>query len=587
MKMARMNFQTFRQDSKSSNASSHSTGRLLGALVVCKAKSRSLRIVWAAIYLVCLVGFVAHMCILIQRYTAHPINVDTKYTTKRIPFPDVTICNTVAVSLGKMMYNLTAFEETNAFKNSSLDHFADVKYLKTASKQTLYDIYRRIENMLYVSLSDQFGHGDYIIVQCLYKEDFCDRKLIKEVKIPGYGNCFTLPSPGDVEESGEHGGYRMVLFTEGRVPNETWFSSYNDRINTLSEFKYSMLKPVGMKIIVHEKDSYPDPGSGTIVTSGYYWNMAIEPKWTTRDPATLIGCTGGDRTHIKYRDYLTGEINNYSYTLEDCRKVQLQRYWFETCGCLSEDYPIPYEVIADSLDLNTKKSFDNFCFFSFELMADFTKWKEYMKGPNGSTAGSKFNCAATLLKHQERRDVGEWEGVCKAPCEERRYRVSHSQGRFGRDMPFTHYYLHANLFCEPPEWFLNKTEYQSIIPTLNDLCEAYHRNHPKSELQLLRENFLQLHIYFQSGIVKHVTESSAYPLSNLFSDIGGILGLYVGVSAVTLCEILQYCIKWVELGKDKKQSKGDESGERKPEAGVICPLQNDSSLQEISVTIHE
>jgi hypothetical protein len=523
------------------------------------------------------IGFLVHLSIIVQRYTNHPINVETKYTTDRIPFPDITICNTVAISLGKMMHNWTAFQALNAF-NDSVDHFQDVNYLKTASNQTLYDIYRRVENMLYVALSDEFGHGDYIIVQCLYKEDLCDRDLIKEVKIPGYGNCFTLPSPGNVEESGEHGGYRMVLFTEGKQVDETWFSSYNDRFSTLSEFEYSMLKPAGMKIIVHEKDSYPDPSSGTILTSGFYWNMAIEQTWTTRDPATLTGCTDQDKTNIQYRDYITGESNNYSYTLEDCRKVQLQQYWFEKCECLSEDYPIP-EIIAP----RSKTRFDKFCFFSFEHMANFSEWIKY-----GSEFESRFDCAVRgLLKHRNRGRVAAIESACRAPCEERRYRVSHSQGRFGRDMPFTHSYLHANLYCKPPKWFLEKPEYESIIPTLKDLCEAYHRKRPMSELELLRENFLQLHMYFQSGIVKHVTETPAYPLSNLFSDIGGILGLYIGVSALTMCEMFQYCIKWMRktMGKEEEaggggdDSHGAESRQKENGEGNV--------LQEISLTIQD
>lgn len=34
-----------------------------------------------------------------------------------------------------------------------------------------------------------------------------------------------------------------------------------------------------------------------------------------------------------------------------------------------------------------------------------------------------------------------------------------------------------------------------------------------------------------------ISESLAYPLFNFFSDFGGILGLYLGASLLTLCEL--------------------------------------------------
>ncbi|PAA89466.1 hypothetical protein BOX15_Mlig021706g1 [Macrostomum lignano] len=56
-----------------------------------------------------------------------------------------------------------------------------------------------------------------------------------------------------------------------------------------------------------------------------------------------------------------------------------------------------------------------------------------------------------------------------------------------------------------------------------------------------------LDVYPVSTKASVFTESFAYPLRNLFSDLGGILGLWVGVSIITLLELLELVIQLVQL----------------------------------------
>lgn len=56
---------------------------------------------------------------------------------------------------------------------------------------------------------------------------------------------------------------------------------------------------------------------------------------------------------------------------------------------------------------------------------------------------------------------------------------------------------------------------------------------------LLRRNFLRIKIYFDELNTEKITYSEYYLMENLMSDIGGQLGLWIGVSVITIAEMLK------------------------------------------------
>lgn len=53
------------------------------------------------------------------------------------------------------------------------------------------------------------------------------------------------------------------------------------------------------------------------------------------------------------------------------------------------------------------------------------------------------------------------------------------------------------------------------------------------------ENFLQARIFFEQLNFERVVESVSYKKVNLVADIGGQLGLWIGISVLTCCEFLE------------------------------------------------
>ena len=57
---------------------------------------------------------------------------------------------------------------------------------------------------------------------------------------------------------------------------------------------------------------------------------------------------------------------------------------------------------------------------------------------------------------------------------------------------------------------------------------------------LSRENFLQLDIYYQQLSYEKVSQQVAFEFLSLLSEVGGFLGLLLGASVLTVCEVVDY-----------------------------------------------
>lgn len=58
--------------------------------------------------------------------------------------------------------------------------------------------------------------------------------------------------------------------------------------------------------------------------------------------------------------------------------------------------------------------------------------------------------------------------------------------------------------------------------------------------RFVTQNYGRLHVYLESLDLETMTETPSYRMTDLFADIGGILGLYLGLSIGTIFELIQY-----------------------------------------------
>ena len=60
----------------------------------------------------------------------------------------------------------------------------------------------------------------------------------------------------------------------------------------------------------------------------------------------------------------------------------------------------------------------------------------------------------------------------------------------------------------------------------------------------ITDNFVRVNVYLSDMEVEVQEQQPSYRLSNLFSDIGGTLGLWVGLSLLTVVELIQLVVKF-------------------------------------------
>ena len=70
------------------------------------------------------------------------------------------------------------------------------------------------------------------------------------------------------------------------------------------------------------------------------------------------------------------------------------------------------------------------------------------------------------------------------------------------------------------------------------LFKAYFNESDSSRREASLKNFARLNVYIADGNVVKTEESPDYTGSDVISDIGGQLGLWVGISVITLAEVL-------------------------------------------------
>lgn len=55
-----------------------------------------------------------------------------------------------------------------------------------------------------------------------------------------------------------------------------------------------------------------------------------------------------------------------------------------------------------------------------------------------------------------------------------------------------------------------------------------------------RDNFIQVDIFYQELSYEEIEENKAFEFLSLLSEIGGFLGLLLGASVLTVCELVDY-----------------------------------------------
>ncbi|KAA3676846.1 uncharacterized protein DEA37_0009235 [Paragonimus westermani] len=585
--------------------------------------------------------FMAHASYLFVQYLSFPVLTEIKYGNIDFDYPDITLCpnspfTEANIPEGSGLKDLLESSEKFWFDTNQVNFGSPKSHQKRSMLSAFY------------KWSATMGKKPYQhILECQVKKQEClDNFIITEHPI--YYRCFTLriktqpPVP-----AGPTNGIRLILY-RGQVNATPLLLVAEDEpfilqsVNSTDAYKAKD----GYFIAFHEKNTFPNfpvqsLPNGLSVRFGESMRIGLEQ--TDYQAVNLTGrmCINGDfapniellrldklsESNAKPHEVERG-MAKFNYTRQACVAIHRQLLIYRTCKCFSEYYAIPYsmrdigEVWCHNLDTSTTniiqigttlecvEGIANMTDDAVDRLSKSVRYSfhdrsqiflldisnllaEHKLGTQRSTPQFIANpfvyhvLQVHVLAAIEPNTEGDGLADCPLRC--------------NRRMISIHSSLQTNL--------VQQVEPKSLIPYF-EMLHLKHLEDPKDRFvnegdpPIQPKDLIFLDIHPVSEMVNQVTcpwkelawtklsriiENPGYTFTKFISDLGGISGLYVGITMYTLAELadlitqflciyLPYMWSSTKLELTKQKNMAARLERRLAEEAVLMVEQTDSTL---------
>ena len=334
----------------------------------------------------------------------------------------------------------------------------------------------------------EVGHSfsDFVI-RCKFEDHLCNSTNFVIYAFSSFFNCYTFivgRSGRRTVTQGIAAGLSLTLFLEPL--DKTIVKPYDD--NAFAGNSY------GVRVLVNPPNSLPAAGvMGYDILAGHATYIAFDITERKRLPKPYSTCRGVGSMAL-------GDGLAYSFT--ECKNICTHRLIRGKCGC----FPTIYKVRRNYTALNeTSCGYDTFKTENNNMMA----------------------CQKEYLKDIETRLNYANDCNCHPPCEDIKYSTTLSQSGFPSENSMTSFWktlLEQNPNKERLKAFKHYQTFVSENASM-DTMSTWTQKH-----------FLRLTVYANSKTVTIKQEIPMYTLINLLSQIGGCLGLWLGISIITIIE---------------------------------------------------
>ena len=246
----------------------------------------------------------------------------------------------------------------------------------------------------------------------------------------------------------------------------------------------------GIKVLLRNKSFVPFPEEkGIEISPGTQTNIVVSRIYINHLPMPYNDCideinnSNYDRNHV----FKTLKINlnkrNYEQLL--CLKICSQLYLIEKCKCF--DYSLPN---ISSIKMNG-------CFTDRDL-----------------------NCLKNNNEYLFENFVELCDKNCPMQCSQIIYKTAIS---------FSQY---------PTEWYSEKIIKDNGI-FLRNITKENNLSYDQWSFDYLKQTTLKLNIYYDDLFFIMVTEIPAFTIDSLIAYIGGTMGLFLGISLLSLIELVE------------------------------------------------
>ena len=259
----------------------------------------------------------------------------------------------------------------------------------------------------------------------------------------------------------------------------------------------------GAHLFIHNDSLTPSTNEGIDLNVGTSTNIAVHKSFISKLPKPYSDCTDNLDKINSFNSELFRTIikSNNIYRRSDCFNLCYQKKLLDQCGCYDASVQ-PLNANDDRICANEKQTLCLYSVFDY-----FTK-----KGFNELCSND-----------------------CPVECHSTQYSLSTS-----------------SLLYPSRAYAHNMLKDSNIISRFDDNI--------KLDYELLKESILSVNIYFDALESTNIEENVQTEFVDLIAGIGGTLGLFLGVSALSLFEFVEifleiFIFKWKRLNKISFQKK--------------------------------
>lgn len=457
---------------------------------VVESKRPSWRWFWICAFVCALVTNIWHISILTETFLSYPSTQLTTMKSEGLKFPHITICNLQSISPSNMVEILANVTSKTKIYQDNIEDIDKVYQefdipMEKGRFTSPFAYYENIGEEVY-----KVGHQKVdFIASCIYGGQPCEEGDFKLFSDPAFFNCFTFTgseshdvgNKRSTTNAGPMNGLTLVLFLE---------SFLKDSVPPVYDEHSVLSNAVGARVVLHPHGTMPRPSNeGYDIMPGHSTSIGFIPKSSVRLHEPYGHCHQGGQIKIAGM--------NYSYTTEACETECAWKYVKDQCECHSTYY------------VGISESGYPFCGI----------WNK--SDPVGS--GVRVQCEhEQIIQIEASRHIKD-SCHCYEQCTEFNYGVTLSESLWPAARLLPGFIVHVS----------EAAESQSKIHEFLD--EIYSKS---VDAKVKVNNFARINLYFKDLKVRQDKQTPSYYISKLFSDIGGTLGLWVGISLLTLTEVV-------------------------------------------------
>lgn len=503
---------------------------------IVRAQTTFQRILWVLALLVGLVAVLYQLIKLLMGYLEFATSVNIVTEKGSPPFPDVTVChldpnwtfrvlkNEIGEELS-MAHYVARVERLQSIYGSDTSEWRHLEELKglPGYLQNEQHIHAAVEKLRNLFIIDCYFAPDWDHRPCFSNDtNYVDTSVFID---PMFGLCVTFQTNDAMDVK----SLNIILYLddpEVSVPQR--FDMGSDMTTHTSV--------VGARVVIHPPKSFPDIFLGSQhVHAGVDIAFNLEGTRRTVLDDPYGSCISTEEAEMAKKEGKPGySINRHGY---ECYRMCAKDHILFGCKCIHLFYATSKEDRAT------------------------TQLCGHLDEHNISKTFELLSCASQV-------EMDLYEGfqekcTCPIPCQQFTYEYSTKSIEWPHDIYHLSFY---DQYIRHKPYAAKFKDYESLL----NLSEYNEKEAVRgvSQLKLISKNFAQIRILNHQKTYFHFSETPLISPEALFGNVGGLLNLWVGITFITIIEIVEFlyqlCVQRKQLAQKKMQNGNGNTGGPEP-----------------------